>query len=373
VTSLLLAGETPFPPNSGSRLRTVHLARALAAELPLEMAVLGERGAADGEPYPVTAVPHRRTRLGGLARSLAKPYGAAMAASPRLAALARERRLAVAQAQALWVVPAARAAGGTVVLDAHNVESALLRRMGAEERRPVHRLRWRWEAAKTEHWERQAAATADAVCATSDADAAFFERFGARTLVIVPNGVDAGGVPYAPPAPGHLIVYVGHYGYQPNAAAALELADEVLPRVRARVPDAALRLVGRDPTPAMRAREVEVTGTVPDVLPHWHSARVLVVPLRSGSGTRLKVLEALAAGVPVVSTPLGVEGLRLRDGEHVLVGESSADLAALAVRVVEDDALALRLSRAGRAEVERAYDWPAVARPLIDLHHRLRG
>jgi glycosyltransferase involved in cell wall biosynthesis len=206
---------------------------------------------------------------------------------------------------------------------------------------------------------------------TSDVDAAFFERAGAREVLVVPNGVDVRAVPWAAPAAGRTLIYVGHYGYQPNAAAALELADEVLPRVRASVPDAQLQLVGADPTEAMRARPVEVTGTVPDVLPYLRAARVMVVPLRSGGGTRLKILEALAAGVPVVSTPLGAEGLELRDGEHLLVGETRADLAALTVRVIEDDALANRLSTAGRAHVERTYDWTALARPLVDLHLRI--
>ena len=374
MTSLLLAGETPLPPNSGSRQRTVHLARALAAALPVELAVLGPAGDCAGEPYPVTGVHHRRSRLAGLARSARRPYGAAMAASGALTALARARRPVVAQAQALWVMPAATAAGGAVVLDAHNVESDLLRRLAADERRPLHRLRWRWEAGKTAAWERRAAVRADAVCATSPDDAAAFERWGAREVVLVPNGTDTAAVPHGPPPGGATLAYVGHYGYQPNAAAALELAAEVLPRVRADVPEADAAIVGRDPTPALRGAagpHVRVTGTVPDVLPHLRTARALVVPLRSGGGTRLKVLEALAAGVPVISTPLGVEGLDLRDGEHVLVGRSSADLAALAVRVIRDDALAARLSAAGRARVEAAYDWAVVARPLVDLHLRL--
>jgi glycosyltransferase involved in cell wall biosynthesis len=140
------------------------------------------------------------------------------------------------------------------------------------------------------------------------------------------------------------------------------------------VPAARARIVGRDPTPRLRDRHggaVQITGTVPDVLPHLRAAGVLVLPLRSGGGTRLKVLEAMAAGVPVVSTPLGVEGLAVRDGEHVLIGRSAADLAELAARVLRDRALAVALSRAGRALVERTYDWAVVARPLIELHHRL--
>jgi glycosyltransferase involved in cell wall biosynthesis len=376
VSSLLLAGETPLPPNSGSRLRTVHLARSLAAELPVELAVLGPTGPSEGEPYPVTGVPHRRSRAAALAGSLTRPYSAAKASSRALAVLARERRAAVVQAQTLWVMPAAEAAPGAVVLDAHNVESDLLRRMAADEARPVHRARWRWEARKTSAWEHRAATAADAVCVTSAADGAAFERWGAREVVLVPNGVDASAVRYAPPAGGAMLAYVGHYGYQPNATAALELAARVLPRVQATVAGAEALIIGRDPTAELRGCErpgVRVTGTVPDVLPHLQSARALVVPLRSGGGTRLKVLEALAAGVPVISTPLGVEGLDLRDGEHILVGRTSEDLADLALRVIADDALAARLSAAGRAQVERAYDWRVVARPLIDLHLRLAG
>jgi glycosyltransferase involved in cell wall biosynthesis len=110
---------------------------------------------------------------------------------------------------------------------------------------------------------------------------------------------------------------------------------------------------------------------VDNVLPHLRAARVTVLPIRAGGGTRLKALEALAAGVPLVATPFAVGGLGLRDEEHVLLGERPADLAAQTLRVLDDDALADRLSRAGRALVERRFDWPQVARPLVELHHEL--
>ena len=376
MTVLLLAAETPLPPNSGARLRTVQLARQLASVFEVELAVLGESGDADGEPFTLIAVPHRTSRGRALVGSIRRPYGAAKAGSRRMEALVRARRPAVAQAEALWTMPAALASAGPAVLDAHNVESELLRRMAIEAPNAAHRLRFAWEARKTAAWEARAARAARAVCVTSDLDAATFEQLGARELVIVPNGVDCRQIPYAEPADTPTLIYVGHYGYQPNAAAAIELVNEVLPRVRAARADARARIVGRDPTPALRGRAggaVEVTGTVADVLPHLREAGVLVVPLRSGGGTRLKILEALAAGVPVVSTPLGVEGLAVRDGEHVLLGRTSADLAALAHRVLDDRDLAHRLSRAGRNLVERTYDWGVVARPLIALHDRLRG
>jgi len=376
VTVLLVAAETPFPPESGTRLRNVHLARRLAAELTVEMVVLGPVGAAEGEPYPVAGVPHRASRARSLAASVLRPYSAAKHDSAALARYVGERAPAVVQAQEVWVVPAALAAGRPVILDAHNVERDLLRSFAAAEPRPLHRARWRWESRKAAAWEGARVREATAVCAMSDHDAAALEGYGAREVLVVPNGVDTTAVSYREPAAGAGLLFVGHYGYQPNAAAARELAGEILPRVRERRPDATLELVGREP-PASLERQpppgVRVTGAVPDVLAHLHSARAVVFPLRSGSGTRLKALEAMAAGVPVISTALGVQGLDVRHGEDVLIGETPAELAELAARVITDDALALRLSAAGRALVERRYDWGAVARPLIELHLRLQG
>lgn len=376
MRTLVLAGETPLPATSGMRLRMLHLARQLGSAAEVEVAALGAVEPAPSEPFRLIGVPHRVGRARALAGSLTAPYMAAKASSGPLGELASQGDWSTVQAEFPWMVPAGLRSGATVILDAHNVESDLLTSMAEVETRPAHRARWRWEAAKMRRYEAEMAQRAAAVCATSDADAAAFEGLGARRVVVVPNGVDTTSVPHAQPANGNALVYVGHFGYQPNQVAARELAEEILPRVRAEVPDASLTLVGRDPGPAVRRLTgpgVEVTGSVPEVLPHLRAARVLVVPLRSGSGTRLKVLEAMAAGVPVVSTPLGVAGIELRDGEHVLLAESAAGLAEQAVRVIRDDALAARLSAAGRELVEGRYDWSAVARPLIALHEELAG
>ncbi len=116
---------------------------------------------------------------------------------------------------------------------------------------------------------------------------------------------------------------------------------------------------------------VAVLGAVDDVVPCLHHARALVVPLRAGSGTRLKILEAMAAGTPVISTPLGAAGIDAVDGAHLLLAETSAGLAEATVRVLTDDALARRLSEAARARVEEHYDWsvfaPTVAAVAGDL------
>jgi glycosyltransferase involved in cell wall biosynthesis len=260
-----------------------------------------------------------------------------------------------------------------VVLDAHDSIAAVTATMAHTDSRRGMRALWRFEHRKARSAERAAARSTAAVTVPSDDEAALFERFGAR-VVVVPNGVAAGEVPHSTPPRSRSVVFVGYFQWRPNVEAALELIDEVMPRIRATMPEAAVRVVGKDPTEELLARRgpaVEVTGGVDDVLPHLRAARVTVLPIRAGGGTRLKALEALAAGVPVVATRFAVGGLGLRDGEHVLLAERPADLAAQALRVLDDDALADRLSHAGRTLVEQRFDWPQVARPLVELHHEL--
>jgi polysaccharide biosynthesis protein PslH len=141
------------------------------------------------------------------------------------------------------------------------------------------------------------------------------------------------------------------------------------------VPSARVTLVGAMASPelsALAGPAVELTGGVEMVLPYLRRARVTVMPVRAGGGSRLKVLEALAAGVPVVATSFAVSGIDVRHGVEALIAETPHDLAALAVRVINDDDLARALSRAGRRLVEKRYGWPTVAKPLVGLHRELR-
>lgn len=373
MRTLLLTSETPVPATSGLRTRVLHLARQLGRIADLEVAALGESSACD-EPFTLVSVPHDVSRAAALARSLRRPYLAARADSRALADRAAQGSWQTVQAELPWLVPAALRAGAPVVLDAHNVETEIARTLAESDSRRAHRLRWRWEARKTEHFERTAVGRVAAVCATSDHDAAVLESWGARETVVVPNGVDTDAISHALPASGARLLYLALFDYRPNLEAAVELTDALLPRVRAARPDASLQLVGRGGGSELLRRaspEVELTGEVPEIGPYLHGARALVVPLRAGSGTRLKVLEAMAAGLPVASTPFGVAGLDVRDGEHVLLGRTSEELADQALRLIEDDELAGRLSRQARALVERRYDWPIVARPLLELHQRL--
>ena len=376
VASLVLAYESPVPPHGGYRLRILHLARALAGLGPVEVAALGEVGDASGEPFSLVGVPHDPSRVRALLGSARRPYLEGLHRSPGLVTLARRSRPGVVQISSPFFLEAARATGAPVLFDAHNVEAHIMATLAATEPRRLHRARWAAEARKLERAERRVALDVDAIVTTSELDAETFRSWGARRVEVVPNGVDTAAMPYRPVGPGATIVYLGQFSYRPNERAAIELIDDVLPLVRRRVPDASVELVGRNAGEALHRRAgagVTVVGAVPDVRPHLHGARVLAVPLRAGSGTRLKILEAMAAGVPVVSTPLGASGIEARAGDEILIGERPEELADHVAAVLEDDALAQRLSRNARAFVEARYDWSVLVPPLLALHAELRA
>jgi glycosyltransferase involved in cell wall biosynthesis len=179
---------------------------------------------------------------------------------------------------------------------------------------------------------------------------------------VVPNGVDPAAFPYREDArPPARLVFGGNLGYFPNVDAAGWLARDVLPRVRAAVPEAELRLAGARPARAVRALaavpHVSLAADVPAMAPELAAATVAVVALRAGSGLQNKVLEAMAVGTPVVATPRAAAGLEVRSGEHLLLAEGAEELAAAAVVLLRDPGRARALARAARALVETRYRW----------------
>jgi glycosyltransferase involved in cell wall biosynthesis len=182
------------------------------------------------------------------------------------------------------------------------------------------------------------------------------------TVDVVPNGVDAArlaGVD-GQPEPGRLL-FTGTLDYAPNAEAVRWFAAEVLPLIRQRRPDARLTVVGRNPPSDLRGLDVEVTGWVEDIAPYQRAAAVVVAPLRSGGGTKLKVLEALAAARPLVATTVAAEGIEVEDGRHLLVRDAPGDFAAAVAELLEDRERAERLAAAGRERVAARYDWDVLA------------
>jgi glycosyltransferase involved in cell wall biosynthesis len=377
MSVLFLADASPLPPTTGARERDLQLARVLGRSMDVAVATLGPVPGSEREPFRLVSAGDPPSRVLALLTSITTAYQVTRHTSDSLRRLAADGTWDAIHASHVFTAPIGLHAHRPMVIDAHNVETTVARTSAGMTSNRIRRGRLRWEAAKIERLERHVIPRADAVLATSDHDAEILERWGARRVLIVPNGVDCANVARHRPVSGcHAVVFVGSYDYVPNATAAAELVERVMPILRERVADATLTLVGRHP-PAHLARQelpwLTVTGEVPEVDSILEAARVTVLPIRGGGGTRLKALGALAAGVPVVSTPFGVAGLGLVPDRHVLLGESSADLSEQAARILTDDRLAARLSQEGRREVERRFDWSAVTAPLASLYEDLIG
>ena len=191
-------------------------------------------------------------------------------------------------------------------------------------------------------------------------------RLSELPLDVVPNGVATEEIPPSPePADGPpTVAFTGTMNHPPNAEGALWLGSRVWPTVRREHPEARLLVVGRDPPAAVQALSgrdgIEVTGAVPDVSPYFARAHAVAVPLLSGGGTRLKVLEAMAARRAVVSTTVGSEGLEMTPGADLLMADEPSEFAAALLELLDDGELRARLGDAGRRLVQERYDWRTI-------------
>ena len=239
-----------------------------------------------------------------------------------------------------------------LVLDAHNVEAEIVERL-AESAPRWQRKGLRWQAGRIRELERELARNLDLVLTCSEKDAQAFREMGARRVRVVPNAIP----PLSPPLVAHRrdVVFVGSLDWRPNSDAALLLAKEIWPRCRALLPGARLVIVGRNPplhVQALAAHDVLVMGSVPSVQPYLDGAFATAIPLQAGSGTRIKILEAWAAGVPVVASRIAAEGLPYTDGKDLMLAEEPGEFARALVRLWRDRPLAEELAEAGRRTVE---------------------
>jgi len=399
---LYLTAQLPEPPHAGGTLRTNGLLRAVhAAGHEVHLLSFAEPGweqhrarLAEFCASVETVPPPRRTARQRL-RDLLLSDRADMegrCASPdyahALTSLLARRAFDLIQIESLEMaafLPTLQRAAPTtpLIYDAFNAEYEMQRSVHEAERADPRRLpgavyswvQWR----RLQRFERQVCGAAARVIAVSEADAAALERLAPGCAVrVVPNGIDAAfyaerdsTLDLGPAA----LVFTGTMGYRPNVDAALWFAEQVLGRVCGGAPQARFFVVGSQPHArlnALRERDdTQVTGFVADVRPFLHAAAVYVAPLRMGSGTRLKLLQAMAAGRPVVSTTLGAAGLDARDGEHLRLADSATEFARAVVDLLSDRDEACRLGRAGAAYVQAHYDWRVIAPRLLAIYDEL--
>ena len=255
------------------------------------------------------------------------------------------------------------------VIFTHNVEAEIFQRH-AEVAQHAHRLVWQRETAKMQSFERTTLRRFDTVVAVSQRDARVLaERYGLDSIQTIDTGVDLDFYAFHPPAQAaNTVVFSGAMDSRSNIDGIEFLMDEVWPLIVHARPQARMVVAGRNPPQNLVAKAArkglrwEFTGFLDDIRPAVLAGDVSVIPLRVGSGTRLKAFEAMALGRPVVSTSLGVEGLAVEPGTHCLIGDSAAAFAAAVLRLLADDTLRLQLATAARRLLEQRFSWPAVAR-----------
>lgn len=264
-----------------------------------------------------------------------------------------------------------------VVLFQHNIEAQIWKRLAASQTSPVKRWLFRLQHRRMRHWEEVLSRHFDGVITVSEEDAAMARAdYGlGNVLGAVPTGVSTTDFQPGPPRPpgrAFTMGFLGSMDWMPNIDACLYFAEQILPRIRQKLPDCRFKIIGRNPAAAIRAlgekdRSVEVSGTVADIQPHVHECDVIVVPLKAGGGTRIKIYEAMAMGVPVVSTTIGAEGLEIRHDENILIADEPEAFAQELLRAAASPALLASLARKGREDVEKKHSWVAATRCFMDL------
>lgn len=398
---LLLTQVVPFPPHSGPRVKTYYLLRHLTAhhkvtlvsftrnpEEEAHAAALRDMCAA---VYTVHLQRSRQRDMLALAASLmnGRPFLMERDGSAKMHRLLRQLvakavvdgepydlvhadQLNMAQFAAPLPLPR--------LLDQHNAVWTIPKRMAQQSAGP-QRLFLEREKFLLQRYEGRVCSSFEAVTAVSEEDrrALLDVMPQRRDIPVIPIAVDVAGQPPVqrePEARG--ILSLATMMYPPNVDAVCWFARDIYPLVQQAVTDARFYVCGQRPVAEVRALPaqnptIEVTGYVPDVQPYIARSACLIVPLRSGGGMRVKILEALAWGIPIVSTTVGYEGIDLTPGEHLLVADTPQDFAAAVASLLRDPDLGRRIAAAGRQRVLELYDWRAVCPAMDAVYARIVG
>jgi glycosyltransferase involved in cell wall biosynthesis len=262
-----------------------------------------------------------------------------------------------------------------VLLDDHNVEWRIIERFASADRSPARRLFAALEWRKLRAYELGACRRADIVLTVTPQDRETFIANGIppEKVFALPVGVDTERLR---PIPLFLefgkVTTLGTMSWPPNADAVRYFIESIYPRIKSELPEARFTVIGANPPPEIRSlasrdSSIEVTGYVDDIRAALDGTGAFVVPLRIGSGIRVKILDAMAMGLPIVTTSIGCEGIELIPGEHALVADNPAHFAESVIRLLRDHGERARLGAAGRGLVENCYSWPHVLRRLDDI------
>lgn len=399
---LMLTPQLPYPPHQGTSLRNLHVLRALAEVNDVTLLSFAEADRSQelgplkaiARVLPPVTAPTRSTtqRLAQLAttnepdvalrlrsEAFAIALTAALAATPYDVVQIEGIELARYIEQVRVEAPRAR-----VVLDCHNAETELQRRAIQADLSQVSR----WPAAlysavqvrRLRRFERQALASADGVIAVSDIDRQYLVGLAPdmrSQVAVVPNTIDVSEYAQPEPVPADMrfdLVFTGKMDYRPNVDAVLWFAEDVWPLILEQRPRTTWAIVGQRPhsrlDPLRKVNGVALTGSVPRIQPYIAGASVYIAPLRIGSGTRLKLIEAMAAGKAIVSTTVGAEGFPVVNGKNICLADTAGDQARTILHLLSDAEERGMLGSAARAFAGR-YDWRQNVSLLEDFYNSL--
>jgi len=380
--ALILTPRLPWPLDDGGRIAAWQTVWSASRAYETTLVSLVPEGE-ESLPIPsafteigveLVRVPHRppataRAAWSGLVGrwpfTLARYRNAGLA--DHLSRLVRQTRPAFALVNHLHLATYHDALAPTpMVLREHNVEYLWMARYAERQRHPATRLYASLQARRLRRTEALLCEKASLVLAIQDLETETLRRLAPRARVeTLPVGVDLARFPEPAPASPPAVLLVGSFGWPPNVEGALRFLSEGWPRVRAAHPQAELRLVGKHIPKALdaaaRLAQARVVGYVESMASEFAAASALVVPLWVGAGARVKIVEALAAGLPVVSTALGAEGLGLAPGTEFLTGETPQELARALSELLASASLRSALSGAGRAKARATWSLEAVA------------
>ncbi|HOY08700.1 MAG TPA: glycosyltransferase family 4 protein [Candidatus Omnitrophota bacterium] len=380
---LFIGREFPFPPDSGVKQRAWYVLERLARKHNVHLLCYGQER--DRQVREVQSVlrsvdvvppPARGKGLGLYCAMLAGlfyplPFSVQSRVSPELRkkidALLAAQPIDMIVCDSLYQAVQFEENGRKVILNEHNIESVIIKRYQQVERNPWRKLYaayegWRMERFETRIWCRYKNVW---VCSPVDRDEVL-RRAPKSRVEVIPNGVrvpvlNKGGRDIVPKS----LVYTGLIGWHPNEDAVLFFVRDIYPLIKQRVPGVKFWVVGKDPTErikrlAAQDGSITVTGFVDDVRAYIEKAEVFVVPLRIGSGTRLKILEAMAMKKAVISTAVGCEGLAVRDQENICIADDALTFARRVVELLDDEKARKRLEENGRALIEKEYSWDVI-------------
>lgn len=276
--------------------------------------------------------------------------------------------------------------GMTTVLDEHNIVSNQIKTSAAVERNILKRLYMQFQLGKTLRYEADICRKTTRCFVCSDTDKTYLLKMAKDAdVTVVPNGVNIDyfnetsrhkQVKLDIPETSQAVIFVGTLDYGPGGTAVRYFCHEILPLIHARLPETAFFAVGQNPPQdlqdlAVQDSRILVTGRVDDIRPYVARSNVFVVPLQSGSGTRLKILDAMAMGIPIVSTSIGAEGLDASSGENILLADTPEEFSSAVLQLLEDEALRKTLTDNARQFVRKRYSWNTIWIDLLAAYRKV--